>query len=155
METSRVTVFHSERFYARGSKPKQGCNEHTSQGPMTKRGANTGNHINRKGEISVYRNDKKTTGIQGGSDHLTQGPEKAHRGGNTSHQNKPTTPLVFFQLSQHTQLVTIQCTFQGLSIQMLYLLPYTTNTPPTVILKMSWQQYIYGNILQVLTSYFP
>lgn len=124
---------------------------------MTKRGANTGNHINRKGEISVYRNDKKTTGIQGGSDHLTQGPEKAHRGGNTSHQNKPTTPLVFFQLSQHTQLVTIQCTFQGPSIQMLYLLPYTTNTPnchPENVLTTVyiWQYFASSHFLFSLVS---
>lgn len=60
---------------------------------MTKRGPNTGSHINMKGEISIHSYDKKTTGIQGGSDHLTQGPEKAHKGGNTSHQNEPTTPF--------------------------------------------------------------
>lgn len=88
-----MTVFHSERFYARGNGPKQGYNDYTSQGPMTKRGANTGNHINMKGEISVHSYDNMTTVIQGRSDHLTQGPEKAHRGGNISHQNKPTTLL--------------------------------------------------------------
>lgn len=65
METSLVTVFHSERFHPSGSKPKQGYNEHTSQSPMTKSGANTGNHINMEGKISVYSYNKKTTGIQG------------------------------------------------------------------------------------------
>lgn len=130
-----MTVFHSERFYACGSKPKQGYNDHTSQSPMTKRGANTGNHINMKGEISVHSYDNMATGIQGGSDHLLKDLKRLTEEVTPHTKISPTPlwlcPVIPAHMAGNNSVYIPGSVYTSAVSTSLY-----NQYPPTVVLKM-------------------